>query len=133
MKCVCCRGGLAGLTTLVVLGLLLLVRWLDVPDAAEALGAQAAQPRQAGQPIAMPTNLAGLEIELGRKDKEPTKWDGEIQLSEGKVLETSIGRGGALARTDGNRFFARSFRQQPKKSNEVVGAIVRVSLDAPPT
>jgi hypothetical protein len=127
------RGTAAGLITALVFGIIVLSR---VPGAADSAGqaeGQPPKPRAAGQAVAMPANLVGLEIELGRKDKQPGNWEGEIQVSEGRVLEVRIARGGPKARAEGNRFFSRSIRPQPKKSDDVVGPILSVSLDAPPS
>src|SRR5262249_17814692 len=124
---------LAGLATAVVFGLLLL---LFGPSPQGESGQQAApvprKPRPAGQPISRPPNLVGLEIALGLKDVEPTSWDGEVQISEGRLLEVQITRGNAKAKVDGQRFSVRSFAEAKQKKKGPTAATLRVSLDAPP-
>jgi hypothetical protein len=90
-------------------------------------------PRPEGKPIPMPANLVGLEIPLGLKDKEPRPWDGEIQVSEGHVLDLTLSRGGPRATVEGTRFTARSVRPQPQQQPDLInGPILHVNLDAPP-
>src|SRR2546428_680639 len=100
MKYTCCRVPLAGLATVLVFGLVLLTRW---PGPADSAGSAAedsppAKQRADAKPIAMPANLVGVEIELGRKDKQPVAWDGEVQVSEGRILEVIVSRAGNKAR-----------------------------------
>ncbi|HXG09430.1 MAG TPA: hypothetical protein VNK04_06545 [Gemmataceae bacterium] len=129
------RSGVAGLTTLLVFVLVLAV-W-GPPERGES-NQQAAQPprrvRAEGKPIPMPANLISLEVALGLKDKQPTAWDGQVQLSQGKVIEIDVLRGGPNAKAEGNRFTARSVlgKEAKKKKKEVVDPILlRVTLDAP--
>jgi hypothetical protein len=77
----------------------------------------------------MPANPVGVEVRLGVKDAAPTPWDGEVELSGGKLLAMSVRRGGANARVDGTKFTARSVRQQMA----VNGPLLRLNLDAPPS
>ena len=44
-----------------------------------------------------------LEIALGLKDKELKPWDGEIQVSEGRVLDLTLTRGGPRATVESTR------------------------------
>jgi hypothetical protein len=95
---------------------------------------QTAQPpartgTQEGHPIAMPKNLTEVEISLGLKDEQPTRWGGSVQVSEGRVVALQIVGGGPNAKVDGNRFTARS---GPRRIL-VGGAKLLVSLDAPAT
>ncbi len=122
------RGGIAGVLTTGILGLLLLS--FGPPQSGESSQppAPARKPRAEGKPIAMPANVVGLEIHLGVKDAEPTPWGGEVEVAEGKLLDMSIRRGGANARVNGAKFQARSVRQQ----QAVNGPILRLEVDAPP-
>jgi hypothetical protein len=79
----------------------------------------------------MPSNLVDLEVELGIKDIEPTVWDGDVQVSEGRVAAIEIVRGGPRARARDNHFYCRSTRRMaPKKGPGIVGPIIRVNLEA---
>src|SRR5262249_52733684 len=75
----------------------------------------------------------GLDITLGLKDKQPTDWDGEVHVSEGKVLAVTIVEGNPKATATGQRFTVRSFRRPKVDANAVYKPILRVSLDAPPS
>jgi hypothetical protein len=125
MSRACARCGLAGLLTAGVFGLVLLA--LGPPQTGESSQPPPRKPRPEGKPVAMPGDLAGLEIHLGVKDTEPTPWGGEVELSEGKLLGMSVRRGGANSGVDGTKFRARSVRQQMA----VNGPILRLDLDAP--
>src|SRR5262245_16341130 len=93
------RNGVAGLITLLVFALVLLAWRPPAPDGAGAKGVdKPRKPRPEGKPVAMVTNLTGLRINLGLKDAEATTWDGEIQLSEGKLVSLTILQGGGAAK-----------------------------------
>jgi hypothetical protein len=78
----------------------------------------------------MPANLVGLDIALGLQDKEPARWDGEVQVSEGRILGLEVRQGGPQAKAEGNRFTARSRRMMVQRQ-VVVGPELQVNLDAP--
>ena len=56
------------------------------------------------RPIAMPPGFVGLEVALGLKDTRATAWEGDFQVSEGRVLGLEVVRAGAGASVEGNRF-----------------------------
>jgi hypothetical protein len=127
--------GIAGLGTGLIL-LLVLVALNPSPQAETREQAQPPKkkPRPEGKPVAMPANPAGLNIALGLKDENATAWDGEIQVSEGRVLEVTVLRGGANAKVDGNKFSARSTVPKKDKAKKgVTSPLVGVNLDAPPS
>jgi len=57
---------------------------------------------------AVPRNGLSLTIRLGLKDKAPTRWDGRLSLSVGKVLAIEA-RTSKIASLRGNRWKAASF------------------------
>jgi hypothetical protein len=95
------------------------------------------------QPVAMPRELIGLEIVLGLNGAEETRWEGDIQVSEGRVLELDTVRATPNSRIDGTHFAVGVPKAQAaakKKKKQAVAkkkqglaalAIVRVTLDAP--
>src|SRR5262245_7314188 len=85
------RGGVAGLLTVGVLTVAVL-GWKPADPAGSGPKAQQ-QPRRVrpeGKPIPMKTDQVGLEIVLGAKDKEPTPWSGDIQVSKGRVASLDL-------------------------------------------
>jgi hypothetical protein len=127
------RRGIAGLFTG---GVFLLVIFSFGPtpqaDTREKPNDPPRKPRPEGKPVAMPANLAGVEIHLGLKDKEPTAWNGEVQLSQGSILDLSVVRGGANAKVTGASYTARSVRQMQNMQEVINGPILRLHADAPP-
>jgi hypothetical protein len=79
----------------------------------------------------MPANLVGLEVALGLNDKEPTRWDGDIRVSEGRVMGLEVVRGDPQAKAEGNRFTARSRRMMVQQRPVIAGPELRINLDAP--
>jgi hypothetical protein len=131
-------GRVAGLATGVVFGLAVLMTWPRSPDGPEARGAAAdgetaVKARPGARAVPMPAGLVGIGIELGRKDAEPTAWDGEVNLSGGRLREMLITRAGPRAKVEGQRFVGRSVKQGPMERQIVVGPILRLSIEAPPT
>lgn len=124
------RRVVAGLVTLAVF---MLVLGVLIPSRnAESGQTPPAQARAPGKPIPMIANLVGLEIPLGLKDKQPTIWDGDVRVSEGRVIDMNISRGGQRARVNGTHFASRSNRPQPQKQPNVIQApLLRLNLDAP--
>jgi hypothetical protein len=84
----------------------------------------------ARKPIAMSTKLVGLEIELGLQDRTATVWDGEIQLSQGKVAGIDVLRGGPGAHSSGSRFTCRSVEIRRPQGTTIFGPILRVNVEA---
>lgn len=85
--------------------------------------------RPEGKVIAMPANLSGLEIRLGLKDEKGTFWDGEIAVSEGRVVNVNITGGGPKASVSGNKYTGKTVFQK----QALVTPRLHVNLDAPPT
>src|SRR4051812_3707648 len=98
------RRGVAALLTAGMFGLVLLIVGPHQPEGSGQPPPPARKPRPPGKPIAMPANPVGLEVELGLKDTAPTQWDGEVELSGGKLVAMSVRRGGPNAKADGPRF-----------------------------
>jgi hypothetical protein len=81
-------------------------------------------------PIPMPANPVDVQLALGLKDEEPTRWGGMIQISEGRIVSLQV-QGPPNAKVTGGRFTARSFF--PINQATLVRPKLHVSLDAPPT
>jgi hypothetical protein len=82
----------------------------------------------------MGRNRLAFEIALGLNDVQPTRWDGSVEISEGRVASIDVVGGGPRARAvraEGNRFNARSVRRP--NLGIVVGPKLHVTLDAPAT
>ncbi len=79
----------------------------------------------------MTAQLIGLEIDLGRTDEKPTRWDGEVEVSEGKVAHLEIVRGGPNAKADGARFRALTIVRKVMMSDTVIHPVLRLSLQVP--
>ena len=126
------RRGIAGLLTTGIF-LLAIVIFAPTPQAetGQKLPDAARKPRPEGKPIAMPVNLVGLEVRLGLTDENPTPWDGEVQVSAGRLLDLNVARGGPKAKVTGASYTARSVRQMAMMK-QVVGPILHLNLDAPP-
>jgi hypothetical protein len=98
------------------------------------------------QPVAMPTDLVGLEVRLGLRDAVPSEWTGEVKVSEGRVVGIEVDRSGAGARVEGSRFSVATTKKAvvakkkkkaaaKKKQQQAagIGSVLQVTLDAPPT
>jgi hypothetical protein len=130
--------GLAALAAVLVFGAVaLLAVWQNSQNAAGLPAARGADEpplkKRATKPVSMLAHPVGLEIDLGRKDMEPAAWDGDVQVSEGRLVDMTIRRGGANAKVDGSHFTGRSVKQQQAMMDVIVGPILRIGLDAPPT
>src|SRR5947207_4200612 len=101
------RGGVAGLLTVLVFGLLV-AAMRPSGEGPQARQPGPAKPRPVGKPVAMPADLAGREITLGLKDEKPTPWAGEIRVSDGKLLEVEWIRGCHKARGPLNKLTGRA-------------------------
>ena len=127
------RGGMAALASVGVFGWLVLVMGPAPKGTSEAPADPTPQrARPPGKPILMATDLVGLEITLGLKEQKRTPWDGEIRVSDGKVLSVDVVRGAADSRVDGNRFFVHTFRQGPMQQ-VFTAPVIRVTLESPAT
>jgi hypothetical protein len=125
------RSSLAGLATLVVFSLVVVVFGPSPEGESKQAAAPVKKPRPEGRPIPMPTQLTGLDIVLGVKDKEATKWDGEVQLSEGRIVEMTIKGGGPKSKVEGTRFQARSVAEGAKAKQTVNRPRLHINVDAP--
>jgi hypothetical protein len=102
--------------------------------AIQAGGALAPVP---GQPVALPPGLVGLEIALGLNNALPPDWEGEIQVSEGRVLSIEVLQGAPGAQVNGAKFAvkakAKGKAKVAKKKQAAPGArpVLQVTLDAP--
>src|SRR5262249_46834523 len=75
---------------------------------------------------------ASLEIVLGLKDDEPTAWDGEVKVSQGKVISLRFQRAGPQqAKVNGSTFTLRSFRRNLPMGQALLRPILHVDLAAP--
>src|SRR5437588_1493039 len=102
------RSGLAGLLTVFTFVLLGLA-WKPAPDAAGTPGgARERKPRAETKPIKMATGQTELRIALGLKDAKATDWDGDVQLSEGRLVALDIVGGNVKKQGTSNRFTVRS-------------------------
>ncbi len=105
-----------------------------------------AQDQPAGnKPVPMPPNLTGVLISLGLKDQQAVTWEGEVSISEGKILSLDIVQGNVGAakkakakakakktgKVEGTRFNVATV--VGKKKEGIVRPILRATLDAPAT
>src|SRR5262245_33532838 len=124
------RGSVAALVTILVFGLL--VAAMKPQREAETQPAEGKAPaRPEGKPVPMPATLTGLEISLGLKDEMGTPWGGEIRVSEGKVLEAEVIRGGPKGRAAGVRWTVSSVQQKQDMKPRIIRPVVRAALAAP--
>ncbi len=124
------RRSVAGAITLGVL-IVAIVGFRPTPQA-ETQEKPARKPRAEGKAIAMPSNLVGLEIRLGLKDKEGTPWGGQVTVSEGRILDFTIAGGGPMASVTGTRFTGRTVLQK-MQAMALVTPRLQLNLDSPPT
>jgi hypothetical protein len=86
--------------------------------------APSASPATRQRPSRQATPMLGsvwdLEIELGRRDQQPTTWQGRVQLASGTLLEAQVFQGAqAKPLTDEGRFTVRSvFPAKAKKGGK---------------
>ncbi|MDR3637299.1 MAG: hypothetical protein P4L84_26080 [Isosphaeraceae bacterium] len=127
----------------------------DEDEEAQSQGSGSAGPKP-GAPVEMPPGLIGLELRLGLKDPGATEWEGEVKVSEGRVVEIDIERSRPDAVVEGARFSvgtvaakkaaaaknkkaaAKNKKAQAKKNEQAKkkqaaqqGATLALSLDAP--
>jgi hypothetical protein len=130
------RGSVAGLITLTVFGAVLLALKPEQEGTSGQPEPEKPKARPAGKPITVPANLVGLTISLGLKDQKPTDWEGDVSVSEGKIVSLETVRGNPKAKVEGSHFSLRSFfgkGEKKKKKDTLLTPIIRVNLDAPPS
>lgn len=91
-----------GLAVMLAFTLLAVVTSRSQPQAADRADAKPAGP------VAVPASLVGLEIALGVKDGSPPQWEGDVKVSEGRVVDLDVVRGGAATDVSGSHFAAKS-------------------------
>src|SRR5688500_1652568 len=102
------RLGLCAVTAIILIGAVLFsMQWGREARSGQA-GAGQAGDAAAAKPVTIPTELAGVLITLGLKDKAGTEWDGEVAISAGKVLAVDIVDGNPKASVEGTKFNVRS-------------------------
>jgi len=121
----------AGLTTVIILVLVFLVRNNPNPESAAeeqpvaALGVQK---------VVMPAQLNGVLITLGLKDKKVTDWDGAITVSRGKIVALVVVQGNPKASVKNGTFALRTiFAKMATKEDAMRYPVLRLTLDAPPS
>jgi hypothetical protein len=130
------RRGIAGLAAVFLVTTAALVAW--GPPRQGPTGLQADEPppkkREAGKPIAMATDRIGLEVELGLTDDQRTDWDGEVEVSEGKVTHLEVQRP-PNGKANGAKYTVFTVRRMPPQQPQpvIIHPVLRITLDAPPT
>ena len=69
-----------------------------------------------GGEVAMPRGLIGLTITLGLKDEQRTPWDGEVTVSEGRVLSPRRHPRPPNASSEGSKFKVATKKAAAKKA-----------------
>ncbi len=82
--------------------------------------------------VPMPLDGVAVQLTLGLKDTQPTDWDGDIKLSEGKVVRLDA-RLVQQDRIDGSAWKIRSRRQGAAQNAPMRPVQLIVTLDAPLT
>jgi hypothetical protein len=100
-----------------------------IPDVGAGPGRESA--------VAMPPGVIGLEVSLGLKDERRTAWEGEVSVSEGRVLGLDAYRTAAGAVVEGGKFRVETKKKAAnKKKKQAAGPVPSVlyaNLDAPAT
>lgn len=127
----------------------------DEDDEPAAQGGGGGGPKP-GAPVEMPPGLIGLELHLGLKSAANTEWEGEVKVSEGRVVAIDVERSRPDAVVNGARFSVgtvaakkaaaknkkaankkkaavKKADQAKKKQAAPQGATIAVTLDAPAT
>src|SRR5262245_35020034 len=117
----------AALATVLIFGLV----FATLGPSQQAKDKQGKKAKAAPKPVAMSDNLVGLELALGLKDKKVTKWDGEVSISEGKVLEVVITHGNPKAKVEGSKFTVSSVSRKVMEKEVFDGPTLHIGVDAP--
>lgn len=93
----------------------------------------------------LPTTAVAFEIQVGLKDRQPTRWTGSVSISKGKLLGHSVLSGRCQARLEGGQLTFQGRTQQRiqrqkkrRKARKAKTQLVRVPIrlqvmvDAPP-
>ena len=95
--------------------------------------------RPSGQPVAMPPNLVGLEIDLSEADDEGGPLQGEVRVSEGRVLtlqslySDEIQADGAQFRVAVKKQANTKKKKAAKKQALAGRTVLLATLEAPPS
>src|SRR5262249_32885350 len=116
----------AALATICIFGLV----FATLGPSQQEKGKQAKKKR-APKPGAMSASLVGLEMALGLADKKVTKWDGDVRISEGKILEVVVTHGNPKAKVEGTKFTVSSVSRKTDTKEFFEGPVLHVSVDAP--
>jgi hypothetical protein len=88
-----------------------------------------------GQPIAMPSSLVGLEIDFGQSGEGNARWQGEVRVSEGRVVSVDVVQGALTSRVDGARFTVKAKVKakvaKKKQQATALPPVLQVLLDVP--
>ncbi|MBW3542021.1 MAG: hypothetical protein KY476_17265, partial [Planctomycetes bacterium] len=76
-----------------------------------------------------------LQVVLGLTDREQRVWDGDVSVSEGRVVSVELLRGANNSEVKGREFRVRAARprRQQRNRQNLIPARLQVQLDAPPT
>ena len=96
-----------------------------------------------GASVPMPRGSIGLAITLGLGDTQRAAWDGEVTVSEGRVVDLEIVRSGPEAEVDGGKFRVETKKQAANKKKKAANkkkanlapapALIHANLEAPET
>ena len=82
----------------------------------ESAGMQ--EPGGPGDRVAMPTGLVGLQIVLGLRDDEPTRWEGDVSLSAGEIVGLVVTQPAARGEARGSHFRVTTRKATPAKKQQ---------------
>jgi hypothetical protein len=86
-------------------------------------------------PVEMPRRLVGLEIDLGIGEVGRASYNGDVSVSEGRVVGLDVIRSGPNARVEGNRFEVATpkkvAKKKKKQQNAPRGPALHANLDVP--
>ncbi|MCS7252500.1 MAG: hypothetical protein RMK18_04110 [Armatimonadota bacterium] len=87
-----------------------------------------AQQEVSAKPVTMPLDSVGVLITFGVTDKEPTKWSGEISVSNGQIISLTGFRLGAKMSVEDNRFIIWSRYAGPQQKAIISPQVFAVIL-----
>src|SRR5262245_9819614 len=131
------RHWLAGGITIFVLVLSFMVGRTTPDNEVSAQGGEKPTKGRATALVPMVSTATGLQVRLGLKDEKATVWDGEIVLSEGKLMSLRVpqgklkeGKPGKKGKVVGSRFMVSSVFL--KKKDDLQRPTLHLVVDAPP-